>query len=505
VHPRVTAVLIPYNDSLHGLRDVRYRHPYTPLPNVGNYFEQWAPTPYDSAGLVPEDIDKPFSRGNSGGFLTIAGLRETVRRFHERGVASAFYLEGHGTGCKSWDLLFDKPEQVVYANIQTEEFYHKRRQVIDTDYPAFLRGEWSDPKSPGSEPGYPHTGFVMYNGLFKEPVDRVIQGTLELSRLVGYDGIRWDSCLPFQAWNHDILGRDYGKTPADLRQVQLENFARFRREVRAMNPNFEWRMNGGIGALMAKPEDPFDFARARALIEDDFHKVFLADDGGIQEEAWGHSYLNFPDYKNVCLNYLRAVRYESAAYKYAGGHHAHMHSYNLGMFYTPDDFYKQAFTLLGGAHMDSMNYGPFPDSDLDLGVYAARFGEFFWDPALTQLERIDEKVTLDIDEDLWYTEAGFEKATARGTWLYVLPIINPPVTERWQKNRFGQLPAPVRGPIGVTVKLPPGYAKVRGVHLLENSPWPASRPLPFKVENGAVSYEIAGLHIFKVAVVEFAK
>jgi len=44
VHPKVTAVLIPYNDSVHGLRPVRYRHPYTPLPNVGNYYEQWAPT-----------------------------------------------------------------------------------------------------------------------------------------------------------------------------------------------------------------------------------------------------------------------------------------------------------------------------------------------------------------------------------------------------------------------------------------------------------------------------
>ena len=264
-------------------------------------------------------------------------------------------------------------------------------------------------------------------------------------------------------------------------------------------------MNAGIGALMDKPEDPFDFAKARQIIENDFHKVFVADDAGIQEEGWGFSFYGYTGYKNVCLNYLRAVRYESAAYKYAGGHHAHMHSHNSGVYYTPDDFYQQTFDLLGGAHMDSINYTPMPDSDLDLGIYAARFGEFFWDPKLTQLEKIGDKVSLNTEEDLWYTEAGFERDTDRGTHLYILPIINPPVTERWLRNRFGQLPAPVRKPIGVTVKLPGGYTKVKAVYLLENSPYPTVKKLDFKVNAGAVSYEIPELVIFKVAVVEFGK
>ncbi len=506
VHPRVTAVLIPYG-SYNNLQRTRYRHPYAPLPNVANYYEQWAPTPYDSAGLVPEDVNKPFASGNSGAFRTIGELRGVVKGMKDKGVFCAFYLEGHGTGCKSWDLMFDKPEQKAGAGfaVQTEEFYIKRKEVIEEVYPAFLSNKWSHPSFPGNPPEFPHTGFVMYNGLFSEPVDRVIMGAIEFSKLVGYDGIRWDSCLPFQAFNTDMFGRDYGKTQEELRQIQLDNFARFQKEVRAANPDFEWRMNGGISALMSKPDDPFDFAKAREIIENDFHKAFVADDAGIQEEGWGFSYVDFADYKNVCLNYLRAVRYESAAYKYAGGHHAHMHSHNKGMHYTPDDFYKQVFTLLGGAHMDSCNYGPLPDNDLDLGVYAARFGEFFWDPRLIQLERIEEKVSLDTDEDLWYTEAGFEKETERGTRIYVLPVINPPVTERWQQNRFGQLPAPMAEPVGVTVKIPEGYSKVVGVHLLDNSPIPECKALSFTEDKGFVAYKISGLHIFKVAVVEFQK
>lgn len=497
VHPKVTAVMIPLVRS--PINASRYHDPYAPLPRVENYDEFWAPTPYDSAGLVPEDPSKPFARGNSGGFLTLAELAERARQNREDGIASFFYLEGHGTGCKAWDVFFDRPEQTVYANIQTEEFYLKRQSVLANDYPKWKAGKLE------REPAYPHTGFVMYNGLYKEPVDRVIQGSLELSRRVGFEGIRWDSCSPFQAYNTTILGNQLNKSPEDLVKAQRDNFARYARELREKIPTFEWRMNGGIGALMNKPEDPFDFAKARQIIDRDFHKVFLADDGGIEEENWGHSYLAYGDYKNICLNYLRATRYESAAYKYAGGHHAHMHSYNGGMNYTPDDFYKQAFTLLGGAHMDYCNYAPTPESDLDLGLYAARFGEFFWDPRLTPLEKIGDKVSLNTQEDLWYTEAGFEKDTERGTHLYILPIINPPVTERWLRNRFGQLPAPVRHPIGVTVKLPAGYAGVKAVYLLDNSPYPAVRPLAFKVAAGSVSYEIPELMIFKVAAVEFSK
>lgn len=504
VHPRVTAVQIPAT-QLNGLCDVRYHDPYAPIPSVANYDEFWAPTPYDSAGLVPEDVNAPYSRGNSGGFMTIRENAERVKRDKDLGIGTAFYLEGHGTGCKAWDVYFDKPEQTVYATIQTEEFYIKRRHCLTNDYPKFLKGEWKDEKFPGREPGYPHTGFVMYNGLFKEPVDRVIKGAIELSRLTGIEGIRWDSSLPFAAFNTSILGQNFGKTPEELTKIHRENFARFQKELRAANPNFEWRMNAGIGALMDKPEDPFDFAKARQIIENDFHRVFVADDAGIQEEGWGFSFYGYTEYKNILLNYLRAVRYESAAYKYAGGHHAHMHSHNTGMYYTPDDIYMQMFDLVGGAHIDSINYAPMPDSDLDLGIYAARFGEFFWDPKLTQLEKIGDKVSLNTEEDLWYTEAGFEKDTDRGTHLYILPIINPPAAERFLRNRFGQLPAPIRKPIGVTVKVPGGYTKVKAVYLLENSPYPTVKPLAFKAGKGTVTYEIPELVIFKVSAVEFGK
>ncbi len=498
VHQRNVAVLIPINGEEHTL--ARWRHPYAPKPKVSNHDEFWAPTPYDSAGLLPEDVTQPYISGNSGAMRSVAELAARAKKNKEAGVASFFYLEAHGTGLKAWDLYLDKPEEVVDITPITDEFYLKRKDCVERVIPAWLKTDMQGKIELG-----PHVQYVLFNGLFKDTVDRVIEGSIDLATQVGFDGIRWDSAQPFQAFNNSIIGQNFGKTEKELWDLSIANFRRYQTELRAKHPNFEWRMNAGMGALMTKPPDPFDFAKARELVAKDFHAIFLPGDAGIEEEGWGHSYPGYADYKNVCLNYLRAARYETAAYKSVGGHHAHMHNTHPGGHYTPDCIYLQSFTLLGGAHMDSCNYAPMPDSEMDLGVYAARFSEFFWDTKLRPLEKIADKVSVNTEEDIWFSEAGFEKDTERGTRLYTVVLINPPPTERWLKNRFGVLPAPIRKPIGVTVKIPVGYKKVRGVSLLDYSPYPAVKPLAIKEAPGQVSFEIPELVVFKVAAVEFEK
>jgi hypothetical protein len=176
-----------------------------------------------------------------------------------------------------------------------------------------------------------------------------------------------------------------------------------------------------------------------------------------------------------------------------------------GVSYTPDDIYQQLFSLLGGAHLCLVNYGPLPECDYDLGVYAARFGEFFWDTNLRQLEAIGEKVVVEADADLWTDEAGFEKDLPNGNRIYVLPLVNPPVTETWLKNRYGQLPEPIRQPIAVTVQVPEGFGGVASVHDLAVSPWPEPRKLEFETDGREVRFEFPELVTFKVAVIEFEK
>ena len=67
------------------------------------------------------------------------------------------------------------------------------------------------------------------------------------------------------------------------------------------------------------------------------------------------------------------------------------------------------------------------------------------------------------------------------------------------------LPAPLREPLGLTVKTPEQYPEVKEVYLLENNPYPTVKRLDHKVDKGAVTYAIPELVIFKVAAVEFEK
>lgn len=290
-----------------------------------------------------------------------------------------------------------------------------------------------------------------------------------------------------------------------LAAITVANIRRFRTALRARHADFELRANADIAALRAPQDDPFDFERAYDIIrkEPDYME-FVSDHGSIMNEAW-MSYGGFGTYANTCRNYLRAARFENAAYKMAGGHVGHMLWFYDGVSqYTPDEIYQQLFTFLAGSHLDGA-FGPIPDSIHELGVYAIRFSAFFWDPALRPIRDLPNVVDSDSDAYLWLHETGFERATEDGGFLHILPIINPPVSDIWLENRFGLLPEPLRKPFGLTVRLPEGYSRVRGVYLLDNNPYPHVRTLPHTVARGEVAFDVPELVVFKVVVVEYEK
>jgi hypothetical protein len=526
VHPRNAAVMIPYSSLSAADESVRFHHPTAQKPNVANLFEYWAPTPYDSAGQLPDDPAEPFFSGNSGKVESLAKQKRIVATLADRGIAGFFYLEQSGTGEKAWQLYWDHPEWCGPGGGPSDEFILKQREAAKVWFPHFLReeadikrklglplsaaeqaaaaGPAPPPLNPAANP-IPHLGFVKVNSLFKPVADGIIAMHRKIMRDVPYVGCRWDSALPMPCFGTDALGRSVGKTPEEIRRIQAETMARYLEEIRQEHPHFEVGVNYNHGPLMNRRDDPFDFQSARQVIDDDpACKAVLADGGYILEEGWGHSFEVWSDYKFTCRNYLRACRAESAAYKHAGGQHGHMFRDN-GVSYAPDDIYQQLFSLLGGAHLCLVNYGPLPECDYDLGVYAARFGEYFWDTNLRQLEAIGEKVVVEADAELWVDEAGFEKDLPNGNRIYVLPLVNPPVTETWLKNRYGQLPEPIRQPIAVTVQVPEGFGGVASVHDLAVSPWPEPRKLEFETDGSEVRFEFPELVTFKVAVIEFTK
>ena len=521
VHPRVVSVMIPWNDNFFQKEAVNFHEPTASKPNVGNLYEYWAPTPSDAAGLVPDDLQAPFMAGNSGKVESLAKQAGKVSELKQHGIAALFYCEAHGTGLKAWDTYWNHPEWCAPSEPTSDLFYLKRRDNWPAVETWYLQGEASNKKARGLPltaaeqaalerpridrmPDIIHVGFVTLNCIVPQVINNIIHGTSTLMDQVPYLGCRWDTGKPLACYETDALGRDLGKSPAELDQMTVQNIERYLREVRAKHPEFEVGFNYGHGQLMGKRDDPFDFEAAKKVVDNDpVCKTILADGGYILEEAWAHSFEVWNDYKIVARNYLRACRIESAAYKSAGGQHGHMSP--DGGAYTPDNIYQGLFSLLGGAHLALYNYGPIPESQYDLGVYAARFAEFFWDPKLRQLTNLGEKVRVETDADLWFTEAGFEKDTETGSRLYVLPVINPPVTERWLKNRYGLLPSPVRHPLAVTVAVPAGFTGVKAVYHLENNPWPVVKALPFETDKKEVRFELPELVTFKVAVVEFTK
>lgn len=508
IHPYSNAVMI-HNRGNTG----RFRDPYASPPAMQNHHEFFGAccTIHDSAGVVPdpENFFDLYVMGNGSGWMSIPRLTLLTNGMLQQGIAPFFYLESNGSAQRAFEIFWEHPDWVPHVPANTDEFLLKRQQDIINGRKLYRPdGTWRtrDGKPPFvTRAGGAYSGqLVALNGLFRENVDRVIQGTIELCEHAPFAGVRWDG-LPFKARNTKALGGTFGKTEAELQKISAANLDRFKREVRAKYPTFEVRANGGLAALQDRQEDPFDFDKAYEIIDRDRHsKELLKDHGSIMEEMW-MKYAGLGSYTNNCRNYLRAARFENAAMKHAGGHNGHMLWFYDGYSqYTPDEIYQQVFSFLAGTHLDAA-FGPIPESMYDLGVYATRFSEFFWDTNLRPIPEMDEKISVDVEADIWYTEAGFQKVNERGNLLYVIPVINPPVTDIWLRNRFGLLPAPIADPFGMTVRVPSNYQNVVSVNLLDNKPCPLVRALAFEADRGEVYLEVPELIIFKVVTVEFGK
>jgi len=508
IHPFSNAVMVHDRPN-----SSRFHHPYASYPRLRNHRECFgaACTIYDSAGVVPDPdaFFDPYVVGNGSYFMSIPTLMSITRGHNDEGIGPFFYLESNGSSQRAFEIFWDHPDWVPRLPANTDEFLLNRRRDIQAAV-KLLSPQMKWLTKEGKQPhitrgGGAYSGqLVPLNGLVKENVDRVITGVTKLCEHAPFAGVRWDG-LPFRAHNTKSLGGTFGKTAQELREISAANIVRFKKEIRAKFRDFELRANHGTGELMDRQEDPFNYAKAEAIMDADLHtKEFLKGHGSIMEEAW-MGYAGFGNYKNVCRNYLRACHFETAAIKHAGGHHGHMLWFYDGYSqYTPDEIYQQLFSLLGGAHIDGA-FGPIPESMYDLGVYAVRFSEYFWDPKLRPIRGLQNKVTVDAEEDIWYAEVGFEKADENGRLLHIIPVINPPVTERWLQNRFGLLPAPIREPFVMTVQVPDGYAKAVSVHLLDNAPYPHVKELEFDDDGTEVSFEVPELIIFKVVAIAFSK
>jgi len=145
-----------------------------------------------------------------------------------------------------------------------------------------------------------------------------------------------------------------------------------------------------------------------------------------------------------------------------------------------------------------------PGSETGLAHFATRFSEFLWDNKLLWLQDAGKAVRVDAPNELWFDETVVWRDLPDGRRRYVIPLVNPPTFERFLQDRFGELPQPVREPFPMEVKLPGGFSRA-AVWMLSAEPRTAATRLAASVAGGAVSFDVPGLTLYRVLVVEFEK
>jgi hypothetical protein len=502
VHPWSNAIYIGGRSNTR-----RWRHPYAEPPRAwtvkqypGASGSQW-----DSAGVIPEEenLFRPYPSGQGGLWWSVTNYqwKALTHQYHGRGYQ--FYLQVNGSAERAFEIYWNHPSWVPRKVSNSDNFLIKRRESAK----RFRKWANGEIETENGEPpeiarsGGAYAGFLVpLNGIVEENVDRVIEDVIRLLDHAPINAVRWDG-LPFTAYNNKSIGGTYGKTQEELDQISAENVRRFKREVRAEHPRFEFAANAGMRELHEKQPEPRNIDAAWQILRDNEHLVALLEDHGqVEEEIW-ESYGAYGDYRNRALGYLRAAFFDAAAQKRAGGHTRHMMWFKDNVQqYTPDEVYQQVFSLVAGAQLER-SWGPIVESRHDLGVYAMRFGAFFWDPKLRAIPNLGERIEADTDARLWYTEAGHQKKLEDGRLLQVIPVINPPVTERWLRNRFGTLPEPIEQPIGFQLARPEGYAGAEKVALLANEPRPQVKPLDFQMRGGELHFAVPGIEVFEVVAV----
>jgi len=85
-----------------------------------------------------------------------------------------------------------------------------------------------------------------------------------------------------------------------------------------------------------------------------------------------------------------------------------------------------------------------------------------------------------------------------------VPLINPPLTERFRRNKTGEMPPPVKEAFEIRVKFPEGFKSAKAT-MLTWEPTVESKPLVLKKDGDVASIQFPGLDLCRTLVVEFAK
>jgi len=472
----------------------RNTNPYFDPPDYRNFQEFFGPTVGDGVKPATDDPTLPHLSGVAGYNTHLMFQKLLVDHNRSIGVASFMYLWPGATSYPVQEAFEKHPEWFggrLNWTDQASDLYFKATDALVQNW---TKGEQL--RSPAL-----YSLITSVNDAADEVYQNKITSIIKNLKIAGYDGVRWDAD-PFALISGYYAGQRYGLPEgADSTAKNVEMIRHFKEALRKEFPNYTEAANGVMGELGSKA-----WNRNYELppIESNPPFIeFLKDGSSIMDEGWMNAWL-FRDPRNIIKDYYWGVRRQTDACRRAGGF---LHTFspardNVGYFTQSTIYYNHLAYLAGAQYPGAVSCSP--GSETGLSHLLTRYSQFVWDNKLMWLTDAAKKIRIDSSVDLWWEDAAVYRTLPDGRMRYVIPVVNPPTTERFYRDQFSELPEPVREPLPVEVKLPEGYSKAK-VRMITAEPRTSHRVLPSRVEGGAVRFELPELVLYRVLVVEFEK
>ena len=482
VHPAV------YDVHVMGA-NYRMPHPYRERENLQNLMEVFAATPGDCAQVMPKE-DQWFC-GMSIIPQSFKIVRGTTDYNRSIGVATHMYLFAGGTGEAVMDMYIRRPEWFYSRLVATDEVYRIRRKTHEAIRKHdFNTGPFKMTKNPHIEVGINHW--------YPELMEKITNETIEFVKRSGYEGIRFDVGIFGPQSVRTVFGEQLPFKSEDMMKHGAKNFNYYKNALRKEYPGFEFGANMDTWAYLERVGRRNEDAPAPETFPE-----FIAfataggmfmDEGTMNAPFWKHYMNRFED----CLWSICQKR--AVVRKYGGVYQLFSPHRDGKGYYAHDDIYFATLLIASGAYYIG-KFAAAPYCDDSPGEFITRFSEFFRSKDLMPLEDAEDKIYVDSPEELWFADPSVW-ADVGNKRRYVIPLINPPVKERFRRNKSNELPPPIDEPFPIEVKMPDGYSKANA-WMLTWEPRVAAKKLEVSIEDGTAKVQFPGIKLFRTLVMEF--
>jgi len=490
VHPRVYSVLVKGGRS-------RRVDPFRQTEGYVNLREDFGILPGDMAQVCPPDGEEQWTlhMGGSAIAQSYPLCRAAIAYNHSQGVASAVYMWSGGTGHYVMDTYVKRPEWLAGRVMATDQVYKKLKDRSD----AVRAHDFSKGRPPAMAT-VPHVQQMLNHW---DPVlhKKILDETLVFLRNTGYDAIRFDEGLfpprsPRTPFGEPLpLPFDWN----DRMQVAMRQWEEFRQAVRAEFPHMEFGGNresyeyisrvGIPGRESPAPESYPEFVafmRAGGMI---------MDEPTMEIPSFGHAMNRFDDCLYAMCRKREMCRRFGGLYQLfspgrdGSGHFAHDDIYFAAMIVTSGSLYVGGFSAP-------------PYGEGNIAAFITRYSEFFRSQDLKPFDDPENVIEVDADDELWFADAAVW-ADVGPVRRYVIPLLNPPVVDRFRFNKSNEFPRPVEA-FDVEVRVPDGF-RTAEAWMLTWEPDVGHERLPCEVKRGKARIEFPGVGLCRTLVVEFAK